>query len=309
MYQKKDIKKVFMRGVWLSLAIGFAVFYYQDFIRVYIKPAVMEFVEIYGVALLYFLFGVFVTCGIFMIFIVWWLEWGDKKRERYVSKYISQLICDNYYGDYRKTNVYKAIKTCLSKFSRDSLEGEKDENKDQMYRLHRHHNGDVSRSDYNLAQQRQKVHEPQEDTSDGTHRTYHKNGRLEREVSYKNNVLHGEYRIYYEDGKLHQEKFFKNGKLDGIFKAYDEEGVLYFDISYKDGKQDGIMNTYYKTGILEYRETYKDGRMTHKETYGPSGELLFRQKYDQDESEKKTLEKVDPEKKKTRITKKFLREY
>ena len=218
MYQNKDVQRVFNRAVRVALAVSVGIILAHDYIRIHVMPPVLKFVNAYGSFLLYLMFYVFISCSLFLIFIVWWLEWGDKKKGSYVSRYVSQLVCGNYYGNYRRTNIYKAIKTCLSKFSQETLE-DGDENRDDplapAYREQREDSG----PDHESHSQRKPAVEAPDDMTDGAHKTYHKNGRLEKEFTCENKMLAGAYRTYYDDGRLHQEKYFKGGPSGKAFAA------------------------------------------------------------------------------------------
>lgn len=277
MYESRDIKHALRLGVDFFFLVLFSIIISQGYYTQSIKPVLQDFVEGHIALLFVVMFLVFLFCASTLIFIVWWTEWGEKQKVSPVVRYISRLVCPNYYGNYRRSNVYKAIKTCLSKFSKDTLDdaeeevGRPSQKADPGGNFYR-----VYKVDPEFFK---KTADEQAPVANGVHRTYHANGRLELEATYKNNLLDGLYQTFYEDGKLHQEKYFKNGKLEGVFKAFDEEGILYFDISYKDGKQDGIMNTYFSTGILQYRDMYKAGKHIYRETYSPAGEMLYRHEY------------------------------
>jgi hypothetical protein len=278
MLRKKNIKRVLTLELKIALAIVVLVVYFHDFIKLYIKPPVMEYVSTHIDFLKLLILCVFIFCSLFLILIVWLLEWGDKKQQSVVTKYVSQLVCSNYYGDYRRTDVYKAIKTCLSKFSRDGAQEEDQSNvaQDSRRRFARRH-VDSKRFAQRTFPWEEKDIQSREKRADGVHQTFYKNGRLEKEISYKNNSLDGVFKTYYDDGRLHQEGCYKEGKLEGVYKAYDEDGILYFDMNYRQGKQDGITNMYFKNGVLQYRDTFKNGKRIFRETYSEVGELLFRQ--------------------------------
>jgi hypothetical protein len=273
--QKKKLRKVIALELKIAFAILVVVLLAKDTIKPFFKMPVMEYVGTHIDFLKTVILFVFLFCSLFLIIIVWLLEWGDQQQKSVVTQYISRMVCQNYYGNYRKTNVYKAIKTCLSKFSRDAVSEQGGVKTDDSRAPTRYI--DTSR----FAIKKYSPEELSTSTSttndDGIQRNYFPNGKIEKEVSYKNNVPDGLYRTFYEDGTLHQERFYKNGKLNGIYKAYDEFGVLYFDTNYQDDKQEGITNIYYKNGCLQYRDTYKNGKRIHRDTYSDTGELKFSQ--------------------------------
>jgi antitoxin component YwqK of YwqJK toxin-antitoxin module len=281
MFWEKHVKKLFKVELKVVFFICLAVIFSFDFLKAHVKPQIIQFVNTHSSFLINLSLVIFLICSFLLTCIAWWVFWGEKRKDSPISKYISQLVCENYYGDYKRINVYRAIKTSLSKFSRDSFDADESKGDRQPRAPRRKFYKDgkpVTRA--NL--QKKPVLPPvTEETTDGVHKTFFKNGKLEREVTYKNNVLDGDYRTYYENGRVHQEKHYKDGKLNGVFKAYDEENVLYFENNYKDDKQDGISNKYYMNGILQYRDTYKDGNIIRRESYSESGELMFRHDYEE----------------------------
>ena len=275
-FQKKNIRKVFALEIKIALVILALVLILKDSLKPYFKSPVMDYVSDHIDFLKTIILFTFLFCSLVLIVIVWLLEWGDKQQQSVVTKFVSRLVCENYYGNYRKTNVYKAIKTALSKFSRNDQQEEAVQTDTQGH-------GPVRYVDTSVFAIRSYDHEhttatTHEDTSDGIRTSYFPNGKVEKEETYKNNKLDGVYRTFYEDGTLHQERYYKEGQLDGLFKAYDEFGVPYFDIVYKNGKQDGITNIYFKNGVLQYRDTYVNGKRVNRDTYSDTGELKFSQK-------------------------------
>ena len=57
------------------------------------------------------------------------------------------------------------------------------------------------------------------DTKDGPFKTYHDNGQLEGESTYKDGKVDGPYKLYNENGQLEQEGTLKDGVLID-FKEY-----------------------------------------------------------------------------------------
>ena len=273
--QKKKLKKVIALELKIAIAILALVLILKDVLKPYFRSPVMDYVATHIDFLKTIILFTFLFCSIILILIVWLLEWGDRQQRAAVTKFVSRLVCENYYGNYRKTNVYKAIKTALSKFSRTDQQEEAIQTDDPNSAPTRYVNPSAF-----VIRSFDKEHTAvptDEDTSDGIRTAYFANGKVEKEVTYKNNKLEGVYRTFYEDGTLHQERYYKDGKLDGLFKAYDEFGVPYFEITYRDGKQEGITNIYFKNGSLQYRDTFKDGVRVHRDTYSETGELKFSQ--------------------------------
>lgn len=273
--QKKKLRKVIALELKIAIVILALVLIFKDAVKPYFKSPVMDYVSDHIDFLKTIILFTFLFCSLVLILIVWLLEWGDKQQRSTVTKFVSRMVCENYYGNYRKTNVYKAIKTALSKFSRNDQQEDAAQTDDTNRAPTRY----VDTSIFAIRSHEKEHAEvaTDEDTSDGIRTSYFDNGKVEKEVTYKNNKLDGVYRTFYEDGTLHQERYYKDGKLDGLFKAYDEFGVPYFEIIYRDGKQEGVTNIYFKNGALQYRDTYKDGVRVHRDTYSETGELKFSQ--------------------------------
>lgn len=53
-----------------------------------------------------------------------------------------------------------------------------------------------------------------------------KNGKLKKEISFKNGLKHGTYKEYYENGELKIYGRYRKGKQVGLWKAYNKEGKI-----------------------------------------------------------------------------------
>ena len=89
---------------------------------------------------------------------------------------------------------------------------------------------------------------------------YYENGKLQKDVMYKNGMKEGLCKEYYEDGKLQKQGRYKNDVEEGVFKEYFNNGELQKEVIYKNGKKEGVYKEYYKDGTLEKEIMYKDGR-------------------------------------------------
>ena len=66
--------------------------------------------------------------------------------------------------------------------------------------------------------------------------TYHPNGLMSSELSFKNGKIHGLNRGWYEDGSKGFEYSYKNGKEDGLWISWDYDGNKEFEVIYKEGE-------------------------------------------------------------------------
>lgn len=84
-------------------------------------------------------------------------------------------------------------------------------------------------------------------------------GRLHKELSYKDGKLHGLSKIYHPNGKLYLETEWANDKRHGLTKQYFQSGILYSETYYDSGKITGTLKRYHKDGKLRAEMRYKDG--------------------------------------------------
>ena len=83
------------------------------------------------------------------------------------------------------------------------------------------------------------------------------------------NVKQGFWQEYYDNGKVKKEMYYKNGELDGPYKEYNEDGNLSLRLNYKNGiiaeEADSnsfdvdVVNKYDDNGNLIFTGTYRMG--------------------------------------------------
>ena len=56
--------------------------------------------------------------------------------------------------------------------------------------------------------------------------TYHKNGQLRGEGTYKNGTMEGKWIEYWEDGAVRREGNYRDGEFDGQFTSYYKSGQI-----------------------------------------------------------------------------------
>ena len=128
-------------------------------------------------------------------------------------------------------------------------------------------------------------------SKEGLHEKYHKNGKIDYRVNYKNGKLDGLWQIYYENGQLHETGNYKDGQQDGFWEYFEEDGSLLKTetwnnmklieiVNYKNGNLDGLTEQYYDDSQLHYKKTYKGGKQNgYEEWYFESGQLGFKKFY------------------------------
>ena len=66
---------------------------------------------------------------------------------------------------------------------------------------------------------------------------YWDNGKLKREIHYKNGKRDGLITYWYESGKKKYEKHLKDGKEDGLWTEWSPSGKKTFEGNFVDGNQ------------------------------------------------------------------------
>jgi Family of unknown function (DUF5758)/MORN repeat variant len=72
---------------------------------------------------------------------------------------------------------------------------------------------------------------------DDLYREWYDNGRLKKEINYKNGKLDGLYRWWYENGQLEVETTYKDGKVDGLYRWWNRNGRIWESRNYIDGEK------------------------------------------------------------------------
>lgn len=257
------------------IALGFCIYLavFVSPLKDFFLPHLRKFVTVNIDAFVNVLWVTFIAGSVALVLMTRWIASADRINKSRAKSYLSKLVAKDYYKGAKRIDFYKAVKTSLSKYSRQ-VPGEEDPGTA---------GADVVTSDaFKIRGKLKDVQaddvraEPAEDTSDGTHKYYFPNGTLKREITYQNGKVEGIYRTFYEDGSLHQERHFKNGLLHGVFKAYDEFGIPYFEMTYKDGVKHGIESGFYKSGVVEYQDVYEEGVRVSRATFDEGGELKFK---------------------------------
>lgn len=103
-------------------------------------------------------------------------------------------------------------------------------------------------------------------------RKYYNEGRLVKEVSYRDSIKHGINRNYYNDGRLKRTIWYENGLKEDTAKWYYPEGMVYRATPYKNDNIHGVQTKYYKTGRIQATIPYRNGlREQGLKEYLPDG--------------------------------------
>ena len=103
-------------------------------------------------------------------------------------------------------------------------------------------------------------------------RKYYNEGKLVKEVTFRNDVRNGICRNYYDDGRLKRTIWYENGLKEDTAKWYYREGKVYRATPYNNDRIHGIQTKYYKTGRVQATIPYKNGlRLQGLKEYLPDG--------------------------------------
>jgi len=93
----------------------------------------------------------------------------------------------------------------------------------------------------------------------GTATSYHENGQLKNQGTYKNGKLEGLFETFYENGQLSFKTTYKNGNLNGVYRDYHKSGQLHYQGIYKNGEKNGSFEYYRENGELLDKTIFLDG--------------------------------------------------
>ena|GEM_PF-1014611 len=109
----------------------------------------------------------------------------------------------------------------------------------------------------------------------GVYKSYHPDGYLYSEVSYKDGKKDGISRRFYSDGKVHSIIEYREGKKVGTSKWLYTSGEVYRETPYTDGKVDGIQKKYYRDGTVQAEIPYSySNRKVGLKEFNERGKLL-----------------------------------
>ncbi|MDC6367180.1 MULTISPECIES: hypothetical protein [Flavobacteriaceae] len=110
--------------------------------------------------------------------------------------------------------------------------------------------------------------------------TYYDNGKVSRDIEYKNGNLINVYKEYYYSGQLLEEIHYAKGEIDGKRVEYFSNGNIKKERQYQLGNLNGVVREYYENGNLKKEETYlhniKEGV---SKKYDENGKLILEEVY------------------------------
>lgn len=121
---------------------------------------------------------------------------------------------------------------------------------------------------FNLTGDTAKVVTYESGIANGLYRIY-RNGLLDEEGFYRNDMISGEIKEYYPDGKLKMKDVFLNDKRNGSGTQYFANGNIKFEYTSQNGELTGLFKEFYSHGAIKQEATYKNGKYDgpYKEYY------------------------------------------
>ena len=119
----------------------------------------------------------------------------------------------------------------------------------------------------------------------GTRKDYSENGALKDEFTYLEGYKSWKYDEYYENGKIRKSGMFTGQtkadvKAEGITREYNENGQLKYELSYHHNKANGRAVNYYENGKIQSEVNWKDDVPTGiRKDYTKEGVLQAEYKY------------------------------
>jgi hypothetical protein len=94
----------------------------------------------------------------------------------------------------------------------------------------------------------------------GLVKTFYKDGKVESEINYSNNIREGEAKFYFENGNIKRDLTYVNGRVDGLVKEYYENGKLKLSYTITNGKKEGPVSFFKEDGSFINDITYEKGK-------------------------------------------------
>lgn len=102
---------------------------------------------------------------------------------------------------------------------------------------------------------------------DGEYKSYHSNGQLSAEGSYKENKKTGSWITYYKSsGEKKSEGSYLGNKKDGLWSYYNSKGIKIMQGSFKAGEKEGEWTVYDSDGKVTEISKYSNGVLQLKES-------------------------------------------
>ncbi|MEG9328044.1 tetratricopeptide repeat protein [Salinimicrobium catena] len=114
----------------------------------------------------------------------------------------------------------------------------------------------------------------------GKIKAYFDNGKISREMEFKNGELSGAYRSYYYSGQMESEIEYDSGEIAGSYKEYFANGNLKRQRIYVGGFLSGLSEEYFENGQLKKITHYlNDEKHGQEIEYNEQGKVLNKTLY------------------------------
>ncbi len=113
---------------------------------------------------------------------------------------------------------------------------------------------------------------------------YYDNGKVSREMEYKNGDLINVYKEFYYTGQIASETPYEQGERHGTTKEYFSNGKIKKQKDYLVGTFHGATKEFHDNGILKKEENYSNGLKSGVfKTYDKNGKLILEENYFNDD--------------------------
>ena len=110
---------------------------------------------------------------------------------------------------------------------------------------------------------------------DGIAKSYHENGKLEREVSFNANKEEGILQAFFPSGKIKARYSFKEGEENGTCYNYYENGQIRTKFNYLNGLRNGKCQSYFENGKLRGEGNFLNDQTINIKILDSLGKLVF----------------------------------
>ena len=70
---------------------------------------------------------------------------------------------------------------------------------------------------------------------DGVETWWFRNGKKQKEITWKKAILHGSWKEWHENGKVRMQSTFTDGKQNGLFTMWDDRGKKVHESKWRNG--------------------------------------------------------------------------
>jgi antitoxin component YwqK of YwqJK toxin-antitoxin module len=105
---------------------------------------------------------------------------------------------------------------------------------------------------------------------------FYDSGTLKAKGIKKDEQKEGQWIFYFEDGKIYREVNFRNNIEDGEWKMWHANGLLYLEQVKVLGKSEGYCKEYYENGSIKEIGEYRNGEYFPIDFWNEEGRQLLK---------------------------------